>query len=619
MRFSRDRRGQSVVVGTVILFGFLILALGIYQVQVVPTENANVEFEHSQTVEDDFGDLRNDVLRAGATGSTGSTQIQLGTRYPARTFFINPPPVSGSLETEPAGEIEVRNATLGGGAHPNARDFWNTSPSFPTRSLRYEADYNEFDGAPELVYEHSVVAAEFDDAVLLRTGQTVVSEERISLTALTGSVSESGVEPQSVDPRAVSASDTTVPLRPVGGNVTLELPTAVANASALADRWNQALPAGATATPNATGETVWITLANGSDPYRLALSEVSLDATGETEPAYVVPVGSDSAAVGETVTVEVRDRYNNPVPDATVSFSGENRTTGDEGRAFFEPTASGPLVATINGSTGPTYESVTFDVSAGGGGGGTANRTYDVEWDEIDPVQIEKGTTDGELGILVSDATTAAPLDDAAVDVGFAPIGNVSGVPTFQDPSETDAAGQTVVTQFNTGGASAGDNFTFYATSGDDVDTLRVEVVASGAPTRLYPDTSTTNEGSITGFSNMQDENGNFAVLEGDTGGGPNQEAFDIETTTQDVPTGDYTLELGLGTVDPQRGSGSITVTVQDGSGATIGSTSLTDADSNTVVTVSLGTIDPQQDIIVRYQGDRRNDVLEIDYQRLVE
>ena len=151
------------------------------------------------------------------------------------------------------------------------------------------------------------------------------------------------------------------------------------------------------------------------------------------------------------------------------------------------------------------------------------------------------------------------------------------------------------------------------------MDTLRVEVVASGAPTRLYPDTSTTNEGSITDFSNIQDENGNFAVLEGDTGGGPNQDAFDIETTTQDVPSGDYTLELGLGTVDPQRGSGSITVTVQDESGATVGSTSLTDADSNTVVTVSLGTIDPQQDIVVRYQGDRRNDVLEIDYQRLVE
>ncbi|RLM67900.1 hypothetical protein DVK05_08705 [Halorubrum sp. Atlit-8R] len=613
MRLSRDRRGQSVVVGTVILFGFLIVALGVFQVQVVPTENANVEFEHSQAVEDDFGDLRNDVLRAGSTGSTGSTQIRLGTRYPARTFFINPPPVSGSLSTEPTGSIRVSNATVGDGAHPNAAAFWNTTPTFPTRSLRYDADYNEFDGAPELVYEHSVVAAEFDDAVLLRTGQTVVSDGRISLTALTGSVSESGVAPQSVDPRAVSASDTTLPLEPTGGNVTLELPTAVGNASRLADRWNRALPTGATAAPNATGEAIRITLANGSDPYRLALSEVSLDATGETEPAYVVPVGSESAAVGETVAVEVRDRYNNPVPDATVSFGGENRTTGDGGRAFFEPTASGPLVANINGSAGPVYESVTFDVSAGGGGGGATNRTYDVEWDEIDPVQVEEGTSE-PLDILVSDAASGAPIDDAAVEVAFAPIGSVSGVPSVAEPSETDASGRTTVSTFDTNSASAGDNFTLYATSGDDVDTLRVEVVAPGAPTRLYPDTSTELQGSITDFPNMQDEDGTVAVFDGQ---GSN--AFDVETTTQSVPSGSYTLELGVGTVDLQGSSAGIDVVVEDESGNVLGSTTLDDGDSNTVVSLNVGTIDPEQDVTVRYTGDRQNDDLEIDYQRLVE
>ncbi|ELZ43999.1 hypothetical protein C464_14220 [Halorubrum coriense DSM 10284] len=480
MRFSRDRRGQSVVVGTVILFGFLILALGIYQVQVVPTENANVEFEHSQTVEDDFSDLRNDILRASSTGSTGSTQVRLGTRYPARTFFVNPPPVSGSLSTEATGAIRIRNATVGGGAHPNAAAFWDTNRTFETRSLRYDARYNEFRDAPELVSEHSVVAAEFDDAVLLRTGQTVVSDDRIALTALTGSVSESGVTPRSVDPRAVSASDTTVPLDPSGGNVTLELPTAVENASALAARWNRALPATATATPNATGDALRITLDNGSDPYRLALSEVSLDASGTTEPAYIVSVGSETAAVGESVGVEVRDRYNNPVPDAIVSFGGENRTTGDDGRAFFEPTASGPLTATINGTAGPTYESVAFDVSAGGVGSG--NRTYDVEWDEIDPIQIEQGTDDGVLDISVSDFASDAPIDGAAVDVALSPIGDVDGIPSFQEPPETNADGQTVVTQFDTNGATAGDNFTLYAASGDDVGRLVVEVVASTTP-----------------------------------------------------------------------------------------------------------------------------------------
>ncbi|QAU13639.1 hypothetical protein EKH57_13440 [Halorubrum sp. BOL3-1] len=476
MRFSRDRRGQSVVVGTVILFGFLIVALGVYQVQVVPTENADVEFEHSQAVEDDFGDLRNDVLRAGSTGSTGSTQVRLGTRYPSRTFFVNPPPVSGSLSTEETGAIRIRNATVGGGARENARRFWNaTDPTFETRSIRYDARYNEFRGAPELVYEHSVIAAEFDDAVLLRTGQTVVSDGRISLTALSGSVSESGIERRSVDPRAVSASGTTVPLTPVSGSITLELPTAVENASALATRWNGSLPAGATAAMNATGDAVRITLPNGSDPYRLALSEVSLDNTGNTEPAYVVPVGSQTASVGEPVTVEVRDRYNNPAPDATVGFDGTNETTGDDGRAFFEPTASGPLTAAINGTVGPSYESVTFDVSEGGG---VENRTFDVEWDESDPVSIEEGTSES-LDILVADAASDQRVDGAAVDVSFAPLGNVSGLPSVPEPPKTGSDGRTTVDMFNTDESSAGDSFTLYAASGDDVDRLVVDVVES--------------------------------------------------------------------------------------------------------------------------------------------
>ncbi|MDB2243937.1 hypothetical protein PM076_10680 [Halorubrum ezzemoulense] len=519
MRFSRDRRGQSVVVGTVILFGFLIVALGIFQIQVVPTENANVEFEHSQQVEDDFGDLRNDVLRAGSTGSTGSTQVRLGTRYPARTFFINPPPVSGSLETEPTGPIRVLNATVGDGAHQNARDFWNTSPSFETRSLRYDVEYNEFDGAPELVYEHSVVAAEFDDAVLLRTGQTAVSEERISLTALTGSVSETGVVPRSVDPRAVSASDTTVPLEPRGGQITLELPTAVGNASALAERWNGALPAGATATRNATGEAINVTLANGSDPYRLALSEVSLDATGKTEPAYVVPVGSESAAVGETVTVEVRDRYNNPVPDATVAFDGANRTTGDGGRAFFEVNETEALIATINGTGGPTYERVTFDVSEGGGTAG--NQTFDVRWIPSSPVNATENT-DTDLEVQIFDRQSGDLINDATIDYSFAPLQN-GGSPSLNPLSSPEHDGSDTLV-FSPNNADVGDEFHVYAAAGDDVDRLLVRVIESGQGT-MADRTTVTGE---------------------DTAGGNNDVTFTIGSSgpdTQSIEITDITVE----------------------------------------------------------------------------
>ncbi|WP_128903795.1 hypothetical protein [Halorubrum amylolyticum] len=482
MRFSRDRRGQSVVVGTVILFGFLVLALGVYQVQVVPTENADVEYEHSQQVEDRFGDLRNGVLDAAATGSTRSTQIRLGTRYSSRTFFVNPPPVSGSLttvESEGDSAIRISNATIGDAAHENARLFWNTDPAFETRSLRYAADYNEFRGAPRLTYEHSVVAAEFDDAVLLRSDQTAVADGRISLTALTGSVSANGVGRRSVDARAVSASDTTVPIVPDGGSITLELPTTVDDPATLATRWEERLPAGATAAADEASGTVRITLPNGSDPYRLGLSEVSLDTTGTTEPAYVVSVGSESAALGERVGVEVRDRYNNPVPDATVSFGGANRTTGDDGRAFFEPTATGSLTAAINGSAGPAYESVTFDV--GGDDGGPGSRTFDVEWDEPDPVAVPAGS-DEPLGVTVSDRLSGERIKGATVDFSIAPRPDNDGfVPDPPGTDTTEVDGR--ITVDVSANDAVGDRFDLYAATGDDADSILVEVTDEEAPT----------------------------------------------------------------------------------------------------------------------------------------
>ena len=367
MSLSHDRRGQSVVVGTVILFGFFILALSVYQVQFVPAENEEIEFEHSQQVEGEFLDLRNAVLQAGSTGSAQSTRIQLGERYPQRTFFLNPPPAAGTLQTTDTDAIEV-NGQIGDGAHENVQAFWETDPQFNSTSIRYTSDYNEYRGAPQLVYEHSVVAAEFDDAVLFRSDQTVVRNDRISVTALSGDISETGVQTQSVDLRPISRSVRTVPITGDGGDVEIVLPTAVDNTTALRDRWAATLP---NATITEDSDAIRIVL-DGSETYRLGLSAVSVDDSGETEPAYVVPAGETDVAVGDSIGVEVRDKYNNPVADVSVSIDGETLRTGDEGRVFTEVSEAGTVDATINGGS-ESYEGVEFSVSAGGGGNGDGN------------------------------------------------------------------------------------------------------------------------------------------------------------------------------------------------------------------------------------------------------
>ena len=83
-----DDRGQSIQIGAVLLFGALIIALSGYQAFVVPQQNEQVEFSHSQTVQDELQDLRNAFVSATGDVSRRSVSVTLGTRYPDRIFAV---------------------------------------------------------------------------------------------------------------------------------------------------------------------------------------------------------------------------------------------------------------------------------------------------------------------------------------------------------------------------------------------------------------------------------------------------------------------------------------------------------------------------------------------------
>jgi hypothetical protein len=398
MRFSHDRRGQSVVIGTVILFGFLILALSLYQVQVVPQENSNVEFEHSQQVEGEFLDLRNAVLSASSTGDGRSTSLKIGTRYPQRTFALNPPPASGQLSTTDPRELRIENATIEGDG--NIADYWENRTerdgaiAFDTRSLRYSPGYNEFRNGPDLVYEHSLVVAEFENAALSRSGQTVVDgDNRIRLTALDGNVDESGVERMSLDPEILSQSRRSVTLNSTGTDpIVLELPTDVSTdrAGDLESEWRDRLAEDDANVEAVTvaGGTVRIEL-NGTESYRLELGKVGLgtDTSAPDESTgYITKVSStDGVAVAE-----VRDRFNNPVVGAEVEVDVENNGTVEEtlstdesGRVEYEVGEVRDIEFHINEfeDVDRPWESVLFEdlgAARGVGGGGESEANPNV-------------------------------------------------------------------------------------------------------------------------------------------------------------------------------------------------------------------------------------------------
>ena len=495
MGFSHDRRGQSVVVGTVILFGFLIIALSVYQVQFVPAENSEIEFEHSQQVEGDFQDLRNGILQAGSTGAAQSQRIRLGTRYPQRTFFLNPPPGSGTLQTTNPDEFRIENVTVSGGE--NVEAYWeNNDLNFTTRSIQYRSQYNEYRGAPRLTYEHSSIAAEFgdDEAVLLRENPTILrgepGDQRIAITALTGEFSANGVDSRSVDLQPISQGARTVNVS-TDGDSRIVLPTAVENTTALAERWDQQISANVT--PGS--DEIYIDL-DGTYPLRLA--EVSVDGDGTSDPAYIVPVGGRNVTVNQSVGVEVRDKYNNPVSGATVSFDGENRSTGDDGRVFTEITDD--TRASIKDST-LKYEWVDFSVTSTEADDG--NRTdpiYQVNFDEDSVSASARSDTISINGTVSTD--TGENLTNATVDLST----SNSSVVTFSETNTTEQTndqGEFTATA-NIGGSG---NATVFAASGDGVERTQVRIINGSVRFQDEEIFETDEEFDVTteGFENLQE------------------------------------------------------------------------------------------------------------------
>jgi len=211
MSLSRDRRGQSVVVGTVILFGFFILALSLYQVQIVPQENAQVEFEHFQEVRNDMVDLRAGVLQAGSTDRRQYQTVQLGTAYPPRLFAINPPAPSGTIRTTESYPITISNGTPEG------------TVTVPTRFIQYRPGYHEIEESPTW-YDASVLYLDASDeggGIAVIEDQNLVSDGEVQIVAVQNEFRRSGTGQVTLELYPADNVTETIPT----GDLTVTVPT----------------------------------------------------------------------------------------------------------------------------------------------------------------------------------------------------------------------------------------------------------------------------------------------------------------------------------------------------------------------------------------------------------
>ena len=418
MTLRGDDRAVAVQIGAVILLGFLVISLSLYQATIVPDQNERVEFDHSQQLQESLQDLRNGILRTASAERTSPTTVPLGTRYPSRIVAVNPPPSSGRLATEPGGNVTLVDATA---IDDETADYWNgDDQEYDTQRLSYRPDYSVYQSAPRTTYANSVLYNEFDNGARAVTGQRLLEGNLIYVVALNGSYGQSGTQAVSVSPTPVSTSDRTVA---VNGDIDIEVTTELSETEwerLLEDQYERN---GGRIDDNAsgvtvTGETLTIDLVPGT--YRLRMAKVGVGTdVSDTDGQYLTVVdGADSVTAGGTrrIVLEVRDSYNNPVSGVTVeaAVDGANADidpgsaiSDGQGRVVYEYIApdsvSSPRTDSINFSfdrpldpsnfDGGDPESVQLNVTVVSLGGDGTSETAD----QIEFVSLIDANNNGRL------------------------------------------------------------------------------------------------------------------------------------------------------------------------------------------------------------------------------
>ncbi len=480
---------MTVQIGAVLLFATIIIALATYQATVVPAQNADVEYKHSQQVQSQMTDVRNALLQTAATGNVQPASVTLGTQYSSRVFLLNPPPPAGTLATETYqnGTMRVSNVQA---TDDETADFfaangdaWTAS----TKYLVYQPGYHEYEGAPNVVYGAMMLSNHYpeQDVSVPVTDQLLVRGNTVTLVALNGSLSTSRVGSTSVSATSVSAPYNEVQVtNETAGNVTITVPTKF-DAATLRNATNLGEQSTVRAVEPASGGRVRVVLEPGT--YTLQTAKLGVGSGVEDEEAqYLTVVDSDDG----TVTVEVRDRFNTPVSGVNVRVNGSNpfesgtAVTDDDGRATFEVEDRSRDTATLEilGGDDP-HERVTVGTEFGEGGASGGNEAYDVDWAEEKSANQNPGLTcDGEnctLDASVQPSVTlfadSTPVVDGGTFTYSVSSSSVVGVSPESNESDSDGESSTELTAQSSGGANV------YVASGGSGDLLSVEVVNAAA------------------------------------------------------------------------------------------------------------------------------------------
>jgi len=127
----------------------------------------------------------------------------------------------------------------------------------------------------------------------------------------------------------------------------------------------------------------------------------------------------------------------------------------------------------------------------------------------------------------------------------------------------------------------------------------------------FYPDDFEIINDNFESFGNMQDEDGNVANFFGEGGGG---NAYDVNIETDNLPAGDYRLEIGVAGDGSYQGGGASVVI----NGETV--ETIDEDNEGEIVEIQNSELQDVNDgeLIINYDGNNQNSELNLDFQRLV-
>jgi len=382
-RLSEDERAVSPVVGFVLIFALIMLVFTIYQAEVVPAQNEEAEFKHSQTVEKQMSQLNDAVMGVSATGVSRSQTIATGMQYPSRALAINPGPPAGSLRLGTEHTIDLRELSVDGSKYWDGADDGSGEPTFKSKPVVYTVNYNNQQNDPRFTIRNGQFFRQYGGSEALSDGGLSgdpLPDKQIDLVLVDGDISRSGqatgvtVHPVSTSTEYLTAT--------AHGDTILTFPTTLTQSKAQSTFSNKSYATlesynSRSDKPN----TVDVKLTSG-EQFQFRITKVSLGSDGNAPAHEVVPTedtidpDTPTATLNATVnestpfTVLVRDRYGNPVSDAEVeagngtNVAPDSATTNDDGEATFtyRPTASGNRMIHITSDDAKAeYGSATYE------------------------------------------------------------------------------------------------------------------------------------------------------------------------------------------------------------------------------------------------------------------